>query len=238
MPSRDRAAAVPPGNGEPSRARPEEAESVAPAQDAATDGGAAVTRAGEAAPVAGPNGDAQAQASAESTDDQAAKGPETPLEQARRERDEYLDLAQRARAEFENYRRRVTEDSRSAELRGRAGLAKGLLGGLDNLERALRAAGIDPDSPEGTDEPAGQDSDGEAGFAHGVALVYRELRSTLEGAGVESYDPAGERFDPTVHEAIATRPGEGEAGVVVETVHKGYRLDGQVLRAAGVLVSE
>jgi molecular chaperone GrpE len=76
-------------------------------------------------------------------------------------------------------------------------------------------------------------------LAHGVRLVYRELRSTLGRAGVETYDPTGERFDPTWHEALATRAEEGtEAGVVVETVEKGYRLDGQVLRAAKVVVSE
>ena len=71
-----------------------------------------------------------------------------------------------------------------------------------------------------------------------MLLVYRELRATLERAGVETYDPTGERFDPTWHEALATRAREGiEAGVVLETVEKGYRLDGQVLRAAKVVVS-
>jgi molecular chaperone GrpE (heat shock protein) len=34
-------------------------------------------------------------------------------------------------------------------------------------------------------------------------------------------------------------PGEGtESGVVLETVEKGYRLNGQVLRAAKVVVSQ
>jgi molecular chaperone GrpE len=75
-------------------------------------------------------------------------------------------------------------------------------------------------------------------LVHGVLLVYRELRATLERAGVETYDPTGERFDPTWHEALATQAREGtEAGVVLETVEKGYRLDGQVLRAAKVIVS-
>ena len=76
-------------------------------------------------------------------------------------------------------------------------------------------------------------------MTHGVRLVYREIRSTLERAGVETYDPTGERFDPRWHEALATRAQEGsEAGVVLETVEKGYRLDGQVLRPARVVVSQ
>ena len=156
------------------------------------------------------------------------------LKDTARERDEYLELAQRTRADFENYRRRAAQEAQEAERRGKIALARELVPALDNLERALRAAGVDPDA----DEPAGAAGDGE-GLTHGVALVYRDLRATLERAGVETYDPAGEQFDPTWHEALATRAQDGtEAGVVLETVEKGYRLDGQVLRAAKVVVSE
>ena len=66
-----------------------------------------------------------------------------------------------------------------------------------------------------------------------MALVHRELRAALERAGVETYDPIGERFDPNEHEALLGAAGRrrGRPGVVVETLEKGYRLDGQVLRA-------
>jgi len=162
------------------------------------------------------------------------------LGEARRERDEYLNLAQRARADFENFRKRAAEDSRAAERRGRAGIVERLLPSIDNLERALLAAGIDPSLPaaEQTDEPASEEVTAHEALAQGVGLVYRELLATLESEGVSSFDPVGERFDPNVHEAIGTRPDGGEPGLVVETLHKGYRLDGQVLRAAAVLVSE
>jgi molecular chaperone GrpE len=156
------------------------------------------------------------------------------LEDTQRERDEYLELAKRTRADFENYRRRAAEEVREAERRGKSALARELIPSLDNLERALRAAGIDPDS----DDDGEGNGDG-GGLSHGVRLVYREIRSTLERAGVETYDPTGERFDPRWHEALATRAQEGsEAGVVLETVEKGYRLDGQVLRPARVVVSQ
>ena len=36
-----------------------------------------------------------------------------------------------------------------------------------------------------------------------------ELRAALERAGVETYDPTGERFDPTQHEALSVRAGDG-----------------------------
>ena len=71
---------------------------------------------------------------------------------------------------------------------------------LDNLERALRAAGIDPESgtPSGEEpgEAPSEEVSAHEALARGVALVYGELRAALERAGVETYDPTGERFDP------------------------------------------
>jgi molecular chaperone GrpE len=150
------------------------------------------------------------------------------LADAIRERDEYLSLAQRARADFENYRRRVASQTAEAEQRGRATLARNLLPAIDNLQRALRAAGVDPTDPDSADD----------GLGKGVALVYAELLAALERDGVIQFDPAGEPFDPTLHEAISTTPAEGvDAGTVLETLELGYRLDKQVIRPARVVVS-
>jgi molecular chaperone GrpE len=172
------------------------------------------------------------------TDSQEAARVDADLDElleTRKERDEYLELARRTKADFENYRRRAARDTQEAERRGKSALARDLVPALDNLERALRASGIDPESAR--DEGATAEDGG--GLPHGVRLTYHDLRGTLERAGVESYDPKGERFDPTWHEALATRAEEGtEAGIVLETVEKGYRLDGQVLRPARVVVSE
>ena len=144
------------------------------------------------------------------------------LGEAKRERDEYLALAQRTRADFENYRKRVARETSEALSRGKAELARDLLPVIDNLERALGSSSADADA-----------------LSKGVAHVLDELRAKLGAAGVEAYDPAGERFDPSLHEAISTQPREGtDAGVVVETVEKGYRLNGQILRPARVVVSE
>jgi len=162
------------------------------------------------------------------------------LDDVRRERDSYLDLARRAKADFENYRKRAARDAAEAERRGKASLARELLPAIDNLERALRSAGLEPAPEAGasaeapTEEVAAREA-----LGRGVALVLGELQATLERAGVEAYDPVGERFDPAWHEVLHTREVDGEdAGVVVETLERGYRLDGQVLRAARVVVSE
>jgi molecular chaperone GrpE len=73
----------------------------------------------------------------------------------------------------------------------------------------------------------------------GVRLVREELAAALKRSGVESFEPAGELFDPHVHEAMMTRPAEHDgAGKVLEVLQKGYRLDGLVLRPARVVVGE
>ena len=155
------------------------------------------------------------------------------LEETKRERDEYLDLAQRTKADFENYRKRVAGEAASAERRGKGQLAAELIPVIDNLERALVAAGTDPAAA------LSGETNVEGAMEQGVVLTYRDLHETLGRAGVEAFDPRGERFDPELHEAISTLPaGDGESGIVVDVAQKGYRLDGQVLRAARVVVSE
>jgi molecular chaperone GrpE len=163
------------------------------------------------------------------------------LGKLQQERDEYLELAQRTRADFENYRRRVASETEGARTRGKSELARELIPAIDNLERALQASGVDPDAQNGApgEDPPSQEVSARDALAQGVALVFRELRASLERAGVESYDPTGAPFDPSLHEALSTRAtDETESGVVVETLDRGYRLDGQVLRPARVVVSE
>jgi molecular chaperone GrpE len=140
----------------------------------------------------------------------------------KRERDEYLDLAQRAKADFENYRKRTAREAADAERRGKLALARELVPSVDNLERALGAA--DPGSE----------------VSRGLELVHTELIGTLGRAGVEAFDPTGERFDPAHSEVISTAPAADgtEPGTVVETVDRGYRTDVTVLRPARVIVSE
>lgn len=152
---------------------------------------------------------------------------EALLADTQRERDEYLDLAKRTKADFENFRRRMTSEVQAAGARGKAEVLRGVLPVLDDLERALQAAGLDPEG------------DSDDGLAHGVLLVFRGLRETLVKNGIEAVDPAGEKFDPNLHEALSTQPAEGvESGTVVETMQKGYRLGEQLIRPARVVVAE
>ena len=157
---------------------------------------------------------------------------EEPLVRAERERDEYLDLAQRTKADFDNYRKRVAGETEAAVARGRTEMAEGVISCLDNLERVMTAEGLTPSAA--LDGSLPEDS---PIAVQGVVVAYRDLTSALTRVGIEGFDPAGERFDPNLHEAIQAVEGEGiEAGVVVEVLQRGYRNGDQVIRAARVVV--
>ena len=153
--------------------------------------------------------------------------PPTPtataeLVKTAKQRDDYLALAQRTQADFENYRKRVAREAAAAQERGVCSLAKELLPALDNLDRAIEHA--DHDDP----------------LLQGVRLVRSELAAALTRAGIESFSPAGEPFDPEVHEAVATAPqppGGKPSGTVVEVYQPGYRMGASILRPARVVVA-
>jgi len=149
-----------------------------------------------------------------------------------KERDEYLALAQRTQADFENFRKRMARENAAAQDRGVAKVAKELLPALDHLEHALKAAATHPTS---SSDPAGGHEDVVKGFA----LVRDEIVAALGRAGIQSFSPQGDPFDPNEHEAMTTMPSEdAESGTVIEVYQQGYRLNGAVLRPARVVVAE
>ena len=125
-----------------------------------------------------------------------------------------------------------------AERRGRAAVAQGLLPAIDNLERALAAAGVDPSSPAGAGEPLSAEVSARDALASG-SLVLNELRGALERAGVHSYDPLGRAVRPEPARGDLDRAGRGRraAARCVETLERGYRVDEHVIRPARVVVS-
>lgn len=166
---------------------------------------------------------APAEAVEETAAEAAAATPDDGDHEAalRADVEKYLDLAKRTQADFENYRKRMAREVAASTDRGAAKLVKELLPAIDHLELALQAA-----------------ADDESELAKGVRLVRDELHAGLGRAGVQPFSPEGEPFDPTEHEAMAQQPAEGvEPGTVVTVYQTGYRLNGQVLRAARVVVA-
>jgi molecular chaperone GrpE len=168
-----------------------------------------------------PSGEEEPANEADRVAEKEAIEQDDPLARVQRERDEYLDLARRTQADFENYRKRAAKEAAAAGERAKGGFVRELLPVVDNLERALASA-----------QP------GEQHLAEGVRLVHSELIAVLERNGVEQFDPKGESFDPTVHEALSTRSQDGaDPGMVLDVIEKGYKANGTVLRPARVVVA-
>ena len=142
------------------------------------------------------------------------------LEKTKAQCDEYLDLAQRKQAEFANYRRRTEGVRQEAFDDGRRDAIDKLLPIIDNLERALSAAG-----------------ESEEGLKAGVEMVLRQTKETFAKMGVEEIDPLGQPFDAELHNAVMQgSEDEGEPGTVCMVLQKGYKLGNRVIRHAMVKV--
>ena len=145
---------------------------------------------------------------------------QTELEKTKAQCDEYLDLAQRKQAEFANYRRRTEGVRQEAFDDGRRDAIDKLLPVIDNLERALAAAG-----------------DHEEGLKAGVEMVLRQTKETFAKMGVEEIDPMGQPFDAELHNAVMQgSEDEGEPGTVCMVLQKGYKHGNRVIRHAMVKV--
>jgi len=150
---------------------------------------------------------------------------EIPAEAVRRLEDEFAELRDRhlrLAAEYDNFRKRAARERDELAARSQAALVVRLLEVLDDLDR-LSSEGI------------GQSSDV---LHEALVLIDRKLRKELEAAGLERVDPAGQPFDPTLHEAVAVLPApEADLDhVVAATFQIGYRFKGSLIRPARVQV--
>ena len=130
----------------------------------------------------------------------------------------------RLHAEFENYKRRLQREK--LELMDTAGKKTmlSMLPVLDDFDRAAKQA----QSDEGT----------KAVWDGGVGLIVKKLYKTLEAQGLKPMTSNGEAFDADLFEAITEIPHPELAGKVVDTVEKGYTLNGKIIRHAKVVVGK
>ncbi|MFE7416730.1 nucleotide exchange factor GrpE [Rhodococcus sp. NPDC057529] len=122
---------------------------------------------------------------------------------------------QRVQAEYTNYRRRIERDRRLSVEAATASVVAKFLGILDDLDRAR------------------EHGDLETGPLRAIAA---ELDAILSGLGVVAFGEEGDRFDPTLHEAVQ-HEGAGGDPVVDRVLRRGYTFGGgKVLRTATVTV--
>lgn len=126
----------------------------------------------------------------------------------------------RLMADFQNYRKRADKEKSDIYARANENIMLGLLTVIDNFERAIEH--------ESKDEK----------YAEGMQLIFKQLIDVLKASGLEEIKALDEDFDPNIHNAVMTCDSdEHESGKVVEVLQKGYLLNGRLLRASMVKVS-
>ncbi len=136
------------------------------------------------------------------------------LEAVTAERDQHLADLQRVSAEFQNFRKQT--EKRNSDFASQAGsrVAEALLPVLDACDAAAQQG------------------------VEGVEPIAGQLRGELERAGLQVIAEVDAPFDPNLHEAAMSEPGDdGQDGpIVAQVLRTGYAWNGRVLRAAMVKV--
>ena len=139
--------------------------------------------------------------------------------EAKSEAETYLDNWKRTQADFLNYKRRCEQEKEDTIKFGNTTLLLALLPVLDDLQRALDSVPDDIDDIQ---------------WVEGIRLIERKFNSCLESQGVKVIKTEGEAFDPNIHEAALHV--DGEDGMIVNELQKGYKLRDRIIRPAMVAV--
>lgn len=152
----------------------------------------------------------------------AAKPLEEQLAQAEARVEQERETALRALAEADNVRKRAATEVANAHKFALERFVESLLPVVDSLEAALSAAQATPEAVQS-----------------GIELTLKQLRGVLEKAGVTDISPpAGTKFDPNWHQAMAAVESDAEPNSVVAVLQRGWRLHERVVRPALVTVAK
>ncbi len=129
---------------------------------------------------------------------------------------------QRVQADFENYKKRVAGERVELMDSAKLSVLTDLLPALDNFDRAA------------THLPEHLQADP---WAQGMSYVGTQLEQILDEMGVRKFNPTGQEFDATEHEALEYLASDKPEGIVLETLTPGYMIGDRVVRPATVKVS-
>ena len=143
------------------------------------------------------------------------------------ERDEKIeelsDKLLRQMAEFDNFRKRTEKEKSAMYEIGAKDIIEKLLPVVDNFERGFMTVA---------------EEDKEDAFVTGMEMVYKQLMTMLEAAGVKVIEAVGQEFNPDLHNAVMHVEDETVGdNIVVEELQKGYTYKDFVIRYSMVKVA-
>jgi molecular chaperone GrpE len=147
------------------------------------------------------------------------------LQSAECRAEESYDRLLRVSAEFDNYKKRTAREMQDVVRYANEKMAKELLVVVDNLERAIEAAGAERTE----DDP----------LVKGIHLTLSEVFKILERHKIQPVKALGEPFDPAYHQAMMQEEVEDQpSNTVVREMQKGYTMHDRLLRPSMVVVSK
>lgn len=137
---------------------------------------------------------------------------------------DYEDKFLRVQAEVQNIQQRFAKEQVNWRMYDGSKLAQSILPALDNLERALQVEVADDNSKQ---------------LKTGVEMVYKTLQNALSENNVVSFGKVGEKFDPTIHQAVQKIPSQNDqqpSDTIAQVLQKGYKISDRTIRTAMVAV--
>ena len=148
--------------------------------------------------------------------------PDEKIEALKSEVDNYNEKFMRVAADFDNFRKRIERDRLQQNLRIKGEVISKFLEVIDIIDKANESEYPDLESS-----------------VQGLSGIQKLVSSFMGSMNIEKFDPEGEQFDFRFHEALTTVEKEGvEPNTIVDVVQSGYKLEGEVLRPAKVVVSK
>src|SRR5690606_39056388 len=127
----------------------------------------------------------------------------------------------RLAAEFDNYRKRTSKEVSDIIKSAGKDVMMSLLEVLDDYDRAKDQL---------------DKSENVTALKEGIDLIFNKMTNVFKSKGLEEMKSTGEDFNADLHEAIAEIPAPAPelTNKVMDTVQKGYLLNGKIIRHAKV----
>ena len=155
--------------------------------------------------------------------DKKADKLKAELEKLQAEVNHWKNEYYRAYADTQNLRKSLAKDHQEAMKYRAEGFIDELLPVLDSFHIVLSNEPEDPNLKN---------------YLIGFQFIYKNLVAALENEGVSELSPnVGDKFDASTMNAVELQESDGEEGVILKVVTKGYKLHDRLIRPVNVIVS-
>lgn len=147
------------------------------------------------------------------------------LQEIQKEKNNLKNDLLRERADFINYKKRSLNEKDDLKYFISGNLLSSLLPAMDSFDQLFS---------QSTEKKMDLDQ-----FIEGVKMIQKQIIGSFQEYGLESVNPEGEEFNPSMMEALNVQESpEVDKETVTAVFQKGYKINGRVIRPARVMVTK